>query len=173
MAVHVIYLKLEGYIRMWLIRNFSDGKEPVIFPKWSLENDILQDNLQRRPKYWQPVREEGTIAIKVPKREGFNRNTWCYVSKQTLVILRKCILKHFVKDFMAFLVIPNDATPTIKQRILDFMKRNGIEDNKSNLETLLQVRVRKRHLFPEPTDIDTKANKAHKGCRYVTKRRRK
>ena len=95
MAVHVIYLKLEGYIRMWLIRNFSDGKEPVIFPKWSLENDILQDNLQRRPKDWQPVREEGTIAIKVPKREGFNRNTWCYVSKQTLVILY-CALYHRV-----------------------------------------------------------------------------
>ena len=125
MAVHVIYLKLEGYIRMWLIRKFSDGKEPIIFPKWSIENDILQENIQRKPKDWMPVKEDGTIAIKVPKREGFNRNTWCYVSKQTLVFLRKCILKHFVKDFMAFLAIPNSATPTYKLRILACLRHHG------------------------------------------------
>ena len=175
MAAHVIYLKLEGYVRMWLIRNFTnDGlTEPVIFPKWSKENDIIQDNLQRKPEFWKPVKEEGTIAIKVPKQEGLNRDSWCYVSTRKLVFLRREILKHFLDDFMAFIAKANSATPTYKKRILDFMAKNGIEDNKNNLETLLQIRVRNRHLYPAPEDIDSKANKSHKGCHYEKKKRRK
>jgi hypothetical protein len=171
MTVHVIYLKLEGYVRMWLVHHYGKkGQDPISFPKWSMENDVMQDNLQRKPKDWEPERKHGCIAIKVPKREGLNRDVWCYLPERILVILRKTIMRHFVKDFMKFIATPNPATPTYKQRIEDFMKKNGIEDNKSNMETLLQIRVRKRHLFEAPPDIDSKANKAHKGCSYGRKK---
>lgn len=173
MARHVLYIKVEGYIRDWLLWNYGNGHEPVVFPKWSLENDILQDNIKRKPQFWEPVREEGCIAFQVPKREGLNRDAWCYVSSRSLRILRKVIIKHFIKDFMTFLCKPNPNTPTIRLRVLDFMRKNGIQESHSNLETLLQIRIRKKHLYEQPSDIDIKANKAHKGTTKKGKTHRK
>ena len=111
MTVHVIYLKLEGYVRKWLIHHYGKkGQDPISFPKWSMENDVMQDNLQRKPKDWEPERKDGCIAIRVPKREGLNRDVWCYLPERILVILRKTIMRHFVKDFMKFIATPNPAT---------------------------------------------------------------
>ena len=161
MAKHVLYIRMEKYLRQWILHKY--GEEPITFPKWSKETDFLQDHLQRKPKHWKPVHDESCIAILGPRREGFYPSTWCYIPYYHLVKLRQMLTSKFLREFFEFLATPNPDLPTYKSRIIEFMARNGIEDDTTNLETLMKIRIRKGHLFEKPTDINVKANKAHKG----------
>lgn len=167
MAKHVLYIRMEKYLRQWVVHQY--GEEPISFPRWSKENDFLQDHVQRKPWYWKPEPSEDSLSISVPKREGFQRRTWCYVPSYKLVILRKMLQEKFYRAFFGYIATPNPYITTMKGRIIAFMKANGIEEDKSNLETLMKIRQRKKHLYEIPADIDMKANKSHKGTRKKTK----
>ena len=167
MAKHILYLRMEKYLRQWVLHKY--GAEPISFPRWSKENDFLQDHLQRRPQRWKPEPCGESVSICVPKREGFKRSTWCYVPYYKLVLLRQMLQEKFYRAFFGYIALPNPIITTIKGRILAFMQANGIEEDISTLETLMKIQQRKRHLYEKPKDIDLKANKAHKGTRKKAK----
>ncbi len=160
---------MEGYMRQWLVHKY--GAEPIVFKKWSKENDLLKESLRPRPEGWCPEAKDGSIAIAVPKREGLNPKKWCYIPPRKLIILRQTLIHQFRRDFFDFIAMPNPSVPTIKERVLLFMKQRNIMEDNSVLDTLLKIRLRNKDNYEEPSDIDIKRNKSQKGRRKVAKDR--
>ncbi len=165
MAKNIVYISVEGYMRQWLVHKY--GAEPIAFRKWSKENDLLQESLRPKPEGWKPEARQGSIAIAVPKRDGFNPKKWCYIPQQKLVILRQILIHQFRRDFFEFIAQPNPSKPTIKMRVLEFMKKRNIKEDSSVLDTLLKIRQRNKANYQEPTDVDLRKNKSQKGRRKV------
>ena len=48
MSEEIVYVKLDSYLAQWLVH--EHGGTPVVFPKNSYENDVLEVSLSTKPK---------------------------------------------------------------------------------------------------------------------------
>ena len=90
----IIYLRLDPYLAQWLIHEHGD---PVVFPKNSAENDVLELGLIRKPFLaCTPGPGENRVPIVVPYFKNTDVRKYNYLDAAGRRSLAKCIRSRFV-----------------------------------------------------------------------------
>ena len=119
----VVYLKLDGYTRDWLINRFGD---PVRFPARSYENEILARYIVSLRHICGPkVEKEGKIAIVVPAIHGKPWESHNHFTRDGKKCLKAAVKNLFELDLLGS-VMPRLAEGDIYKFINDFCRSRGI-----------------------------------------------
>lgn len=143
MENNFIYLDLDSYLRQWLIHEHG-GEEPVKMLRGSIENDVIQTYISRKPEGWVPVVTDQTVRIVIPRDKRKNPHTWCYLGVRPLQALKALIKQRFDAQFMMEVIrLLNKSRELKMQLIYAFMEKHGIEDTETNYNTLAKICQRK------------------------------
>ena len=144
----IIYLRLDPYLAQWL--NHEHGGEVVVFPKNSMENDILELGLMKPPIF--PARNEpgeNKVPIGVPCFKNKNVRYNYYLSHKSRRALAHCIRSRFVvalwQDLYKFGYIGRRK----QDLIWAWMETHGIEATDKNWNTIAKIYLRKRNVYRE------------------------
>lgn len=143
METHFIYLDLDPYLRQWLIHEHG-GEEPVKLLRGSIENDIIQTYIARKPEGWEPDITPNTVRIVIPRDKRKNPNTWCYLGARSTQALKALIKQRFDAEFMMEVIRLLNKSRELKMNLIyAFMEKHGIEDTETNYNTLAKICQRK------------------------------
>lgn len=142
----VIYLKVDLYIAQWL-RHEYDGL-PIEFPKNSLENDILELGLTKRPMFASVVGPgEKRVPIAVPNFRSKNVQYNTYLPKKSRDILQACIRKRFVLAFWQDMQKFGNIGKQKQDLVWAWMEAHGIDMTDTNFHTLIKIYQRRRNVY--------------------------
>lgn len=144
----IIYLQLDTYLAQWL--NHEHGGGTVVFPKNSMEYDIIELGLMQPPTF--PVGNEpgeGKVPIGVPYFKNKNVRYNNYLPHKSRRALARCIRSRFVvalwKDLYKFGYIGKRK----QDLIWTWMETHGIEATETNWNTISKIYLRKRNVYRE------------------------
>lgn len=146
MSEYIIYLKLDPYLAQWLIH--EHGGTPVAFPKNSMENDIIELGLMKKPYLALPNEPgENKVPIALPYFKSKNVRYNNYLSLKSRNALQRCIRSRFVmtlwKDLYKFGYIGKKK----QDLIWAWMETHGIEATDTNFNTIAKIYLRKRNVY--------------------------
>ena len=142
----IIYLQMEPYLAQWL--KHTHGSDPVVFPKNSTENDILEVNLTRTPPFAIPnVPGDDTIPIAVPYFKYKEVRGKHYLPKTARNELRRCIRSRFVIELWTDLFRFGYIGKQKQDLIWAWMEAHGIEATDTNWNTIAKIYDRKRKAY--------------------------
>jgi len=160
----IIYIRLEPYLIQWVSHAFNSY--PVMFPKNSTENDIIELGLTTKPQgYRQSEPGEDMLPIALPFFKYKDVRSKNFLPNHGKNALRQCIRTRFViqlwSDLFRFGYIGK-----MKQDILwSWMEANGIELTETNWSTIAKIYDRRRKAYNLKTwrDRIKKRNLVKKG----------
>lgn len=142
----VIHLQMEPYLAQWLIN--THGSDPVVFPKNSAENDILEVNLCKTPPFPIPNEPgEDTVPIAIPYFKYKEVRGKHYLPKSARKELRKCIRSRFVIELWTDLFRFGYIGKKKQDLIWAWMESHGIESTETNWNTIAKIYMRKRNAY--------------------------
>lgn len=96
MSDYLIYVKLEPFIRQWLVNSFP---EPVTFAPQSVGNATIRHFLVKQPADRPvPLKEEGDVAFRIPDSKYKPPRTYNYLTRYGHAALREHINDLFNLD---------------------------------------------------------------------------
>lgn len=142
-----IYLKLEPYIRQWLI-NKNGGNVPLVFDKKSVENHILEIFLMKLPKGQKPdLPGDDKVAVELPYFKNKDIRVYNHLTKEAKGTLRACIKKRFIIELWNDLNSFGYIGRRKEDIIWAWMAMNGIENTETNFLAISKIYQRKRKLY--------------------------
>lgn len=142
----VIYLKLDPYLAQWLTH--EHGGNPVVFPKNSAENDILELGLTLKP-YLAAPNEPGIdkVPISVPYFKSKDVRSYNYLPPKGRRALARCIRTRFVISMWNDLFKFGNIGKRKQDIIWTWMEAHGIEATDTNWNTIAKIYMRKRSVY--------------------------
>lgn len=141
----VIYLRLDPYLAQWLIHEHGD---PVVFPKNSAENDVLELGLIRKPFLaCTPGPGENRVPIVVPYFKNKDVRKYNYLDAAGRRSLAKCIRSRFVISLWNDLYKFGHIGRQKQDLIWTWMEAHGIEASETNFNTIFKIYKRKRDVY--------------------------
>lgn len=142
----VIYLKLEPYLAQWL--KHEHGENPVVFPKNSAENDILELSLTLKPYLAIPNQPgDDKVPISVPYFKSKDVRSYNYLPPGGRRALARCIRTRFVIALWNDLYKFGNIGKRKQDIIWAWMEAHGIESNDTNWNTIAKIYMRKRSVY--------------------------
>ena len=142
----VIYLKLEPYLAQWL--KHEHGESPVVFPKNSAENDILELSLTLKPYLAIPNQPgDDKVPISVPYFKSKDVRSYNYLPPGGRRALARCIRTRFVIALWSDLYKFGNIGKRKQDIIWAWMEAHGIESTDTNWNTIAKIYMRKRSVY--------------------------
>lgn len=144
---YCVYLELEGYLRDWVIDE-NGGDSPILFPKLSVENRILQTYLRKTP--WNALPDmpgDNTVAIAIPNFRHTDPTTYNYLPKPQKHILKNCIRNRFLINLWMDLHQFGYIGKRRDHLIIEWMQKHGIEVDDKNFNTVIKIYQRMRNAY--------------------------
>lgn len=144
--IFYIYLKMDPYLAQWLIH--ETGGKPVVFPKNSIENDIIGVGLTPTPKNCIPdLPGKGKVPIVLPSFKYKDVRYYNFLPTSAKDELIQCLRAKFAvalwKDLYKFGYIGRQK----QNLIYAWMASHGIEDTETNFLAISKIYFRKRDAF--------------------------
>ena len=152
----IVYVRLDAYLAQWLVHEHGT---PVVFPKNSYENDVLEVSLSTKPK--NAVDEEpgeGMIPISVPYFKSKNVRFNNYLPKSGQIALQKSIRQRFVIELWRDLHKFGNIGKQRQELIYAWMEAHEIELTESNWNTIAKIYQRRQDVYRK----QKKASSEHK-----------
>jgi len=145
----VIYLKVEPYLAQWLYNHYGN---PVVFPKNSTENDIIElglvtKKIAKKEEEEPDLPGEGKIAISLPYfkfTEVRNRFHLLKKSKESLLV---CIRARFALELWTELFKFRNRKEMKQEIIWVWMEKHGIDMTESNWNVIAKIFDRKKSVY--------------------------
>lgn len=142
----VIFLKLEPYLAQWLMH--EHGGNPVVFPKNSAENDILELGLTLKPYLAIPNQPgDDKVPIAVPYFKSKDVRSYNYLPPSGRRALARCIRTRFVIALWNDLYRFGNIGKRKQDIIWAWMEARGIESTETNWNTIAKIYMRKRSVY--------------------------
>ena len=152
----IIYLKLDPYLAQWLSN--EHGGTPIVFPKNSAENDVLELGLIRKPLLAiAPGPGENRVPIVVPYFKNKDVRKCNFLPASGRRSLARCIRSRFVITLWNDLYKFGNIGKRKQDLIWTWMEAHGIEANETNFNTIVKIYKRKRDVYRHNTK-STKTN---------------
>lgn len=157
-----IHVKFKPYLAQWLI-NDNGGTLPIVFPKYSVENRILQLFLIPLPPNAIPnLPTEDSLPIVIPQYKYGDPKRINYLP----VAAMKCLCDTIRERFLVELWTSLHQFGYIgkkRQKILEaYMESHGIENNDTNFNDLLKIYQRQRDAYLKRVRLEKKSSKKSK-----------
>lgn len=124
MSNFVIYLRLEPFVKQWLVHHYG---EPVSFPPQSVENSTIRLFLQKLPEGKVPeIKKEEEIAICIPESKQKPVEYYNYLGKHAKEALIECIEDNFKRNMWSELNDLHDCGCTVQKAIDAWCEMHGI-----------------------------------------------
>ena len=145
MESYIIYLDLDDYLIQWVSHEYGD---PVVFPKNSMENDIIEMGLIREtpilpvygPETWR-------VAIKLPIYKNKDVRKFHYLPLKSRKSLAECIRQRFIVKLWMELHRFGHIGKKKQDLIWAWMEANGIEQTEKNYNTVSKIYQRRRETY--------------------------
>ena len=140
----IVYIKVEKYIKEWLIHNLGS---PVRFPQHSYESELLRHSLRKRPRNAPPVLMEqpDTVPVVIPDDSLHRPEYYNYLGRHAQRAMQSAI------DGLFRLALWSDCAPLLHSKrelnrgIDEWCQRNGITlDNREAVRQKF-YRIRKSY----------------------------
>ena len=146
MSEEIVYVKLDSYLAQWLVH--EHGGTPVVFPKNSYENDVLEVSLSTKPK--DAVDDEpgeGKVPIAVPYFKNKNVRFNNYLPKSGQIAMQKSIRQRFVMALWQDLHKFGNIGKQRQELIYAWMEAHEIELTESNWNTIAKIYQRRQDVY--------------------------
>ena len=145
----VIYLKVEPYLAQWLHSHYGD---PVVFPKNSTENDIIElglvtKKIAENEKETPDLPEEGKIAISLPYYKFTEVRSRFHLLKKSKESLLFCIKARFALELWTELFKFRNRNEMKQEIIWVWMEKHGIDMTESNWNVIAKIYRRKMDVY--------------------------
>ena len=146
MSDEIIYLNLDTYLAEWLVHEYGT---PVVFPKNSYENDLLELSLTTRPKN---ASEEGLpgavmVPISLPYFKNKDVRYYNYLPIAGQRVMQKCIRSRFIVSLWQELHRFGNIGKQKQDLIYAWMAAHGIEASERNWNTLAKIYQRRQDAY--------------------------
>ena len=153
MSEYIIYLRLPPYLAQWL--RHENERIPIEFPKNSMENDIIELGLIRKPILASvPGPGENSVAIAIPNFKKKDVKQFNYLPLAARRSLQQCIRTRFAialwKDLHKF----GNIGRRKQDLIYAWMEAHGIETSDKNWNTIAKIYMRKRVAYRKSPNKD-------------------
>jgi len=147
MSDFVIYLRLEPYLTQWLIFNY--GNPPIVFPKNSVENDVIEFGLttKKDPKAVIDLPGEGMLAISLPYFKFKDVRSNYMMTPSSKAMLTRCLKARFAVELWQDLYRFRNITKMKQDLIWAWMESHGIELTEANWNAICKIYDRKRNVY--------------------------
>lgn len=139
MSDYNINLELPTYLRQWLIHE-NGGSQPIVFPRLSTENKILEMCLTKTP--WDAVPDlstDTTVAINIPYFRIKHPKTYHYLPRKAKDNLAACIRNRFIIQLWSDLHQHGHIGKRKDNLIYDWMSLHGIEHTETNWNAVAKI----------------------------------
>lgn len=143
---HVVYLKMEPYLRQWFIHE-NGGVVPVRLRRSSPESNIFQAFISKKPNEVTADEEMEATPIVVPVFRGLDPEYWRYLPPRAMQALYNCIKANFDVQLFTELHGVAKGKALLSDLIYAFMEKHGIEDTETNWNALAKIYQRKRENY--------------------------
>lgn len=139
-------MKLPPYLAQWL--RHEDDRIPLEFPKNSMENDIIELGLMRKP-ILANVQGPGdnVVAIGLPNFKNKDVKKYNYLPIAARRSLMQCIRSRFAVQLWKDLHKFGNIGRRKQDLIYAWMEAHGIEKNDTNWNTIAKIYMRKRDVY--------------------------
>lgn len=143
MSSIVFYLRLEPYLRQWLVHSLGD---PVVFPAQSNENAVIRRFLRKRPEDIRPeLAADGLTAICIPDSKAKPPQYYNYLGKKAKVAVKETIEDLFRANLWNEISDLTRRNCGLNKTIAAWCEMHGIDDDYS--ETVRQKYYRMRDSY--------------------------
>lgn len=143
----VVYVELDSYLAQWLTHK-NEGVIPIVFPKNSYENDVLELSLSLRPKNtYDDGPKEGKIPIAVPYFKNKDVRSNNYLPRSGEIAIQKSIRQRFVMELWRDLHKFGNIGKQRKELLFAWMEAHGIEPSDKNWNTLAKIYQRRQDAY--------------------------
>ena len=157
-----IFLEFEPYLQQWLIHENGD-ELPILFPKLSVENRILETYLIKRPSHVSAeFPNPGSIAIGIPHFRHTNPEVYNYLPKGAKTELHEVIRNRFIIQLWTDLHRFGHIGKRKDHLVEAWMEAHGIEVNDTNFNTILKIIQRQHKSYIERQRYKRKKSKKQK-----------
>lgn len=143
MSSIVFYLRLEPYLRQWLVHSLGD---PVVFPAQSNENVVIRRFLRKRPEDIRPeLAADGLTAICIPDSKAKPPQYYNYLGKKAKAAVKETIEDLFRTNLWNEISDLTRRNCGLNKTIAAWCEMHGIDDDYS--ETVRQKYYRMRDSY--------------------------
>lgn len=143
MSSIVFYLRLEPYLRQWLVHSLGD---PVVFPAQSNENAVIRRFLRKRPENIRPeLAADGLTAICIPDSKAKPPQYYNYLGKKAKAAVKETIEDLFRANLWNEISDLTRRNCGLNKTIAAWCEMHGIDDDYS--ETVRQKYYRMRDSY--------------------------
>ena len=143
MSSIVFYLRLEPYLRQWLVHSLGD---PVVFPAQSNENAVIRRFLRKRPEDIHPeLAADGLTAICIPDSKAKPPQYYNYLGKKAKAAVKETIEDLFRANLWNEISDLTRRNCGLNKTIAAWCEIHGIDDDYS--ETVRQKYYRMRDSY--------------------------
>lgn len=147
MSDYCINLELPTYLRQWIIHE-NGGEQPVVFPRLSTENKILEMCLTKTPFFALPDwPTENSVAISIPFFRIKHPKTYHYLPRKAREDLASCIRNRFIIQLWKDLHRHGNIGKRKDNLIYDWMTENGIEHTEKNWNAIAKIYQRQHRNY--------------------------
>ena len=140
MSKFVIYLKLEPYLRQWLVHSLGD---PVVFPAQSNENAVIRRFLQKRPADMLPeLADSDLTAVCIPDSKAKPPAYYNYLGKHAKEAVIGVIEDLFRQNLWNEIRDLTMGKAPLNKTIYAWCEMHGIDDDYSNTVRQKYYRMR-------------------------------
>lgn len=140
MSKFVIYLKLEPYLRQWLVHSLGD---PVVFPPQSNENAVIRRFLLKRPADKLPdLAAPGLTAVCIPDSKAKPPQTYNYLGKHAKEAVIAVIEDLFRQNLWNEIRDLTVGKAPLNRTIYAWCEEHGIDDDYANTVRQKYYRMR-------------------------------
>lgn len=123
MSKFVLYIKVEPFIKQWLIHSFGN---PVVFPAQSIENSTIRRFTQKQPNDVPTPVGEDDVAIAIPDSKAKDPIIYNYLSAHGKKAVVECINDTFRMNMWAELNDLSDVGCSVMTAIYTWCEMHGI-----------------------------------------------
>lgn len=123
MSKFVLYIKVEPFIKQWLIHSFGN---PVVFPAQSIENSTIRRFTQKQPNDVPTPVGKDDVAIAIPDSKAKDPIIYNYLSAHGKKAVVECINDTFRMNMWAELNDLSDVGCSVMTAIYTWCEMHGI-----------------------------------------------
>ena len=139
----VFYIKLERYLRQWLVNALGD---PVQFPAGSNENAVIRRFIRKLPKDQVPeMAGQGLTAIRIPDSKAKPPQYYNYMGQHAKACIIEAIEDLFRRNLWAEIGYMKQCHCSLNSIITAWCEMHGIDDDYT--ETVRQKYYRMRTAY--------------------------
>lgn len=137
---------MPEYLREWVI--FKFGKEPISFPRGSVENDLIELGLTKLPENKSPdVDTEGKVSFEIPSFRYKKPGVYNYFPTSAKASLVRCLHSQFEVALFTELMKFKHIGSKKQDIIMTWMEANGITCSDRNFNSVVKIYQRKRKAY--------------------------